>query len=90
MSFLQKLFGGSDGGSKDAPFEEYNGFRIYPDPVKESAGFRISARIEKDFDGETKTHNLIRADVVAGHEQAVQAILHKCQHVIDQQGDRIF
>ena len=90
MSLLKKLFGGSGGAPEETRVEDHNGYRIYPEPVKEQGGYRIAARIEKDVDGETKTHTLIRADVVADHDQAIAATIQKCQQVIDQQGDRIF
>jgi len=90
MSLLKKLFGGSENAPEERRVEDYNGYRIYPEPVKEQGGYRIAARIEKDMGGETKTHTLIRADVVADHDQAIAATIQKCQQVIDQQGDRIF
>lgn len=88
MSFLSKLFGG---GAKPEPtFEAYNGFRIFLEPVKDGGQYRIGARIEKDVDGETKTHKMIRADSFGGLEQAEEVSLLKAQQFIDQQGDRIF
>ncbi|NBD29287.1 MAG: hypothetical protein GVY31_04515, partial [Alphaproteobacteria bacterium] len=65
MSLLKKLFGGSGDPPKEPRVEDYNGYRIYPAPLKEQGGYRIAARIEKDIGGETRTHTLIRADVVA-------------------------
>ena len=90
MSFLKKLFGGTGGAAKGPEAEEYNGYRIFAEPTKDTGGFRISARIEKDFGDETKTHVLIRADTISDYEGAVEATVLKAKHVIDQQGDRIF
>ncbi len=92
MSILKKFLSSALKGPKHAvpAAEEYNGYRIFAEPVKEAAGYRISARIEKDFDGETKTHMLIRADTVTDFDEAVSATTLKAKHVIDQQGDRIF
>jgi len=88
MSFLSKLFGGSP---KSEPIPEiHNGFRIYPDPVKDGGQFRIGARIEKDVDGQTKTHRMIRADSFGSVEQANEVSLLKAKQLIDQQGDAIF
>lgn len=88
MSFFKKLFGGS------APTEEtsetYKEFRIFPTLVSESGGYRISARIEKDVDGETLIHTLIRADTIASHDDAIEATIAKAKQIIDEQGDRIF
>ena len=92
MSILSRLFGKktATGAPKSENVVTYEDFRITPTPIKESGGYRISARIEKDIDGETKVHNLIRADVVAGEEEAIKAIIRKCQQAIDQMGERIF
>jgi len=89
MSLFSKLFGG--GGSKaETEPTRHNGYAIFPDPVKEGASFRVAARIEKDFDGTTKTHQLIRADTLDDHGAAVEASIRKAKQVIDEQGDRIF
>ena len=88
MSLLSRLFGG---GAKSEPEPEtHGGCRIYPAPIKESSGHRVAARIEKDFDGTTKTHQLVRADVVSGLEEAISLSVNKAKQVIDQQGDDIF
>lgn len=94
MSFLKKLFGGAgngDGGGSKGPEPEMHGdFRIYPQLQKDTGGYRIAARIEKDFGDETKIHHLIRADVIASEDEATSATITKAQQLIDQQGDRIF
>ncbi|MEL7116834.1 MAG: HlyU family transcriptional regulator, partial [Pseudomonadota bacterium] len=86
-----KLFGG--GGAKpkaDAPSESYKGFEIYVEPISESGGYRIAARIVKDFDGDVKTHQMIRADVTQNQDEARTISLRKAQMLIDEQGDSIF
>jgi len=88
MSFLSKLFGG--GAPKAAEPIEYEGFRIYPEPIKEAQGYRLAARIEKEVDGALKTHTLIRADTISDQTQAVDAAVQKCKQVIDQMGERVF
>ncbi|MDR9426504.1 MAG: HlyU family transcriptional regulator [Salibaculum sp.] len=93
MSLLRKLFGGGDGGGAAPEAAEplaYNGYRIFPEPMKAEGGYRIAGRIEREVGGETRTHSLIRADVVADRDQAVEATVQKCRQVIDQQGDDIF
>lgn len=87
MSLLKKLFGGK---TTRAEPETHNGYLIFPEPVKDAAGFRIAARIEKEFDGEVKTHMMIRADTYASPETATEASLSKARQVIDQMGDRLF
>ena len=88
MSLLKKLFGG--GGSSEPAGETYKDFRIIPTLQKESDGYRIAARIEKEIDGDTKIHNLIRADTIASHEDATATTIAKAKQVIDEQGDRLF
>jgi len=90
MSFLKKLFGGGDGAKSGAPTEEYNGYQITLTPISESDGYRVCALIEKEINGETMTHKLVRADIVQGLEAAQAASLRKAKQVIDEQGDRIF
>ena len=91
MSFLKKLFGGGDGGAEtSASTEDYEGYRITPTPIAEGGSFRVGATIEKDIDGETKQHMLIRADTVQGRDAAEAASIRKAKQVIDEQGERIF
>ncbi|GGX53075.1 hypothetical protein GCM10007385_21400 [Tateyamaria omphalii] len=88
MSLLKKLFGG--GAPAEPEGETYNGFSIIPTLQKESDGYRISARIEKELGGETKIHSLIRADTIASHEDATKATIAKAKQVIDEQGEALF
>jgi hypothetical protein len=87
MSLLSRLFG------KTAPAPEailHKDCRILPAPIKDSGAFRIAARIEKDFDGETKTHHLIRADTRPTLDEATEATVAKAKQAIDQLGDTLF
>ncbi len=91
MSLLKRLFGGG-GGADDAPAatETHSGFRIVPEPMKDSGGWRLAARVEKDFGEETKVHRLIRADTFQDRDAAVSASIVKAKQVIDEQGDQLF
>ncbi|MDO6585406.1 HlyU family transcriptional regulator [Salipiger sp. 1_MG-2023] len=91
MSFFKKLFGG--GNSAPEPQAEavpYKDFRITPAPLKEGDGFRIAALIEAEVEGETKSHQLVRADVIRDREEAIAASVRKAQQMIDEQGLRLF
>ena len=91
MSIFGKLFGGSGGSTpKEVEPVEYNGFRIFPEPMKEGGTYRIAARIEKEIDGELKVHQLIRADTVESSDAAADISLAKAKSLIDQQGETIF
>ncbi len=90
MSILSKLFGGGGGAKSSAPAEEYEGFRITPQPQADSGGHRICAVIEKEIDGETKTHTMIRADQCQSRDEAVTSSTLKAKRLIDEQGEAIF
>jgi hypothetical protein len=88
MSIFSKLF-----GSKPAPKIEpvlHNDYRIFVDPQSEQGGFRVAAMIERDIEGEIKTHQMIRADKCQSKEEAAETSLFKAKMLIDQQGDSIF
>lgn len=88
MSIFKKLFGG--GAEPEPEHVTYQGFRIIATPISEGGTYRVSALIEKDFDGETRSHKLVRADTVQGLDAAQEASVRKAKQVIDEQGDRIF
>ncbi|MBB5723289.1 hypothetical protein FHS72_002929 [Loktanella ponticola] len=88
MSWLSKMFGG--GSPKGPVAEEYNGFRIFAEPMQDGKRYRIAARIEREIDGEVKSHQLIRADTLEGLDAAIEASAAKARQVIDEQGERIF
>ncbi|RPE72006.1 hypothetical protein EDD53_1143 [Pacificibacter maritimus] len=96
MSILSKLFGSKPKAAQvDAPAGkgtsvDHKGFKITPQPLKAEGGYRIAGVIEKDIDGVTKTHNMVRADTLSDLDDAKQATLQKAQVFIDQMGDRIF
>ena len=90
MALLSRLFGRKPSSVPDAKPEAYEGFAIYPEPIKEGQRWRIAARIEKDVAGERRVHQLIRADVVDGHDEACSTSVRKAKQMIDQMGDDIF
>ncbi len=91
MSLFSKLFGGGGGAGKSAPEPEvYEGFQIYPEPIKEAGGYRIAARIEKEVGGEVKVHQLIRADLCQSVEEATTSSVLKAKKLIDEQGEKLF
>ncbi|MCC5974805.1 MAG: hypothetical protein JJT81_12225 [Rubellimicrobium sp.] len=92
MSLWSRLFGGGkdEAASSSAAVEEYKGFRITPTPIREGGVYRISARIEKEVDGQARTHELIRADTTASLDEATTASSGKARQIIDEQGERLF
>ncbi|MGQ0609963.1 MAG: HlyU family transcriptional regulator [Paracoccaceae bacterium] len=89
MSLLSRLFGSRSAPKTPEPIL-HKDCRIYPDPIREGAIFRIAARIEKDFGGQTRTHRLIRADTRSTADEAAQASADKARQAIDQLGDSLF
>lgn len=90
MSLLKRLFGSKKSTSAVDTSVEYLGFRITPEPMKEAQGFRLCAVIEKEVDGELKTHRLIRADTIGDLDQCNEASIAKAKQMIDQMGERLF
>jgi len=95
MSFLKKLFGG--GAAKpeeDKPAEaepvHHKGFDIIADPIREGSVYRVSARIEKEVNGERRSQRMVRADTTSALNEAVETSVFKAKQVIDQQGEGLF
>jgi hypothetical protein len=92
VGFFSRLFSGKEKTEQKVEIEpvEYKGFNIYQDAIAESGQYRVAGRIEKEFDGEIKTHRFIRSDVVSNKQDADELMLKKSQMFIDQMGDSIF
>ena len=90
MSLFSRLFGGKSSAKDAVAATEYKEFRIIPELMPEGREFRLAARIEKEIEGETKVHQLIRADTIAGQEAVIAASIAKAKQMIDEQGDRLF
>ena len=88
MSLLSRLFGKTEPKAPEPVL--YKEFRIYPAPVREAAGHRVAARIEKDFADGVKVHQMGRADTLASLDEAMALSLSKAKSAIDQLGDTLF
>lgn len=84
MNFLKRIFGGKATPDVQSA-EDYNGFRIRAVPLKEGSKYRLSARIEREVDGEVQVQNVIRANTFDNLEQANEISLAKARQVIDEQ-----
>ncbi len=87
-SFLSRLFGSAAPTPKEPVL--YKDCRIFAEPIQDGAVFRVAARIEKDVNGVTKTHSLIRADTRNALDEATEATMAKAKQAIDQLGDGLF
>lgn len=87
-----KLFGGSKGEEAAAPAEavEYNGYTIVAAPLKEGSQYKTAGSISKEFDGQLKSAQFIRADNHADRQSAVTHSEGKARQIIDEQGDAMF
>ncbi|OLQ84877.1 transcriptional regulator [Vibrio ponticus] len=92
MGFFSRLFGSSKPDTKKVTVEpvEYNGFLIYQEAIEEGGQYRIAGRIEKEIDGEIKSHRFIRSDVLSSRADADDFMLKKAQMFIDQMNGKIF
>lgn len=92
MSILSRLFGKKEEpeAADDKNVVSYKDFTITPSPIKEGTSFRISAKIQREVDGEMKEHLLIRADTTGNVDEAIETSLRKSKQVIDEQGLGIF
>ena len=88
MNLLSRLFGKSAPAAPQAILHKE--FRIFAQPIKEGASYRIAARVEKDVAGVTKVHQLIRADTRTSQDEAVEASVAKAKQAIDQLGETLF
>lgn len=95
MSFLKKLFGGGDKAPEAASSgvdgqEEHEGYVISAKLMKSGGEYQIAGTIEKEIDGEVKTHSFIRADKYANKDDCVAATLSKGRQIISEQGRFLF
>jgi hypothetical protein len=88
MSLLSRLFGRAAAKAPEPVL--HKDCRIFVAPIKEGSGYRVAARIEKDIDGQVKTHQLVRADTIPSLEEASAITLTKARQAIDQLGDALF
>ncbi len=90
MSLFSKLFGGAAKTATAPEPDMHAGFSIFAEPQKSGQGFCVGARIEKEINGELKSHLMIRADSFQAAEAAVEVSLIKAKKLIDEQGESIF
>ncbi len=91
MSFWKTLFGGGTASEPAAATgEEYNGFIIRPTPKPVGSEFQLAGTIEKEIDGELKTHEFVRADRLSSRDEAISFALAKGRQIIDEQGTSLF
>ncbi len=68
------------------PSETYKEYIITPAPIPDGSQFRVNGSIQKD----QKSHQFIRADVLASKEECAQEMIRKSKLMIDQVGEGLF
>ncbi|TCS43988.1 HlyU family transcriptional regulator [Reinekea marinisedimentorum] len=71
-------------------WEDYQGFRVCATPIAEGGQYRVSGIIEKGEGEDKQQHTFVRADLIAGKDEAKQFTVMKAKLMIDQLGDRVF
>ncbi len=94
MSFLKSLFGRKE-PTTEAPAgplksAEYKGFTIHATPFVEGGQHQLAGVIEKEIDGEVKSHRFIRADRFPAADQAADFAIVKGRQLIDEQDEKLF
>ncbi len=92
FSKILSLFGGAaaPAAPKQVPPREYEGHRIFAEPIREGAQYRLAGRIEKDFDGEIRSRRFIRADVFTSEDDAVEFTFRKGEQIVQQNRASLF
>ena len=97
-SFFSKLLSGfGAGATKETPQKApesdphvHGDYTIYATPLREGSQYRLAGRIEKAVDGQTLTHEFVRADVFTSLDDAKDCTIRKAKLIIDQSGKTLF
>ena len=89
-NILSKIFGSANSSSKLPEPTDYEGFKIYPTPIKEAGQWITAGQITLEIEGEVKTHDFIRADKHSSEADAVSFSITKAKQIIDQQKNFLF
>ena len=93
MGFFSKLFGlDKEDTAPEAAVEpvEYQGFQIFAEARAVSSQYQVNGRICREVNGEMKTHDFIRSDLLMMPEDANEVMVRKSKMFIDQMGEDIF
>lgn len=92
MGFFSRLFGVDKQEAAVAEVEpvEYASFLIYPEAKSVGGQYQVSGRICQEVDGELRTHDFIRSDLMMSKDDANDIMLSKAKRFIDQMGEDIF
>ena len=83
----------NDGPARPGPVaetERYEGLDIEARPVREGDVWRVAGTIRRGSGEQAETHDFVRADTMADHDQAVKMSLLKARQLIDDLGETLF
>lgn len=92
FDFIRSLFGsGAPSSAGEKTLGEavtYEGCTIRVIEMKNQGQYQTCAHIEAEIDGQLHAHRLIRADLHASSDGAVEFSIFKAKRMIDEQGTR--
>ncbi len=88
---LAGLFkGGPPSAEAAAPGEDYKGFEISADPMRQGSGWVTAGYIRKTVAGEVKEHRFVRADTHTSRDEAIAFSIRKAKQIVDEQEKTLF
>ena len=92
MGIFSRLFGSSKKkqSTTASKAEEFEGYLIYPEPMRRGSQWQTAGRITKKIGEETKSHDFIRADTHASEEEAKEFSIRKAKQIIQEVGEGMF
>lgn len=88
---LRRLFGGNGhDASEPAATEEYRGYILTADPVREGEGWRVAGSIQWGSGADVRVHEFCRADTGPDRDEIAATTLRKARRLVDEQGERLF
>lgn len=90
MRFLRRGGGKQPGGPGEiAGRETYEGFEVLARPIREGGQWRLAGSIRRPDDESGPSHDFVRADTMADHDECVRMSLMKGRQLVDERGDRL-
>lgn len=90
---LERLGGGGERAAatpgEPAQQELYEGFELIARPVREGGVWRVAGSIRREGGSDGPSHDFVRADTMASHDEAVQMSLLKARQIVDEKGERL-
>ena len=90
MRFLRRnRKGGGSDEAEVAATEKYEGYEILARPIRDAGQWRLAGTIRRPGDESGPSHDYVRADTMADHDECVRMSLLKGRQLVDEQGERL-